>query len=40
MTKITIQLDTASEDVHFEVIRDTAQMTGALEPSVLPVIEV
>lgn len=40
MTKITIQIDDAPTDLHFEVIKDIEGAIGSTERPELPVIEV
>ena len=40
MTKITIQINDAPADLHFEVIKDIEGAAGSIERPELPVIEV
>lgn len=40
MTTITIQLDTTTEDVHLEMVKDTPLTANAICQPELPVIEV
>ena len=40
MTMITIHLDTTTEDVHLEMIKDTPLTSNAVSQPELPVIEV
>ena len=40
MTKITIQIDEASADLHYEVIKDIEGAARSIERPELPVIEV